>query len=187
VGFGHPAQITPKPAAHFQQRPGRQPLAGRAGGHDPGRRHLLRLLQKRLEGGRRHTRLVVTGKPFAIVMMIIVLWALFFARLAYSALGYIAPGLFSSSEFIVFMAVPAVVSGVWIGAKVYDAWPESYKTIEHPASARAIMIAAAIALPLFYLLWRLLVMLPSVGLVAGLALTLIPCALKLVSRDTPEN
>ena len=115
-------------------------------------------------------------------MFIIILWALFSARLIYSAVGYLSPKLFHSGPLTVALSVLAVFSGVWLGARVYDGWPESFRSRAGRSSLIFMASAAVMALPLFYLLWPILVMLNSIGLLACLALFTIPCVLRLFPR-----
>jgi hypothetical protein len=114
-------------------------------------------------------------------MTIIIIWALFFARLAYAVIGSRVPETFFREPFIAVPAIPAVVAGVWIGAKVYEAWPESYKRLKNPSSAINIVVASAIALPLFYLFWPMLAWFPPIPIIGSLIFTLIPCAIKWLS------
>jgi guanosine-3',5'-bis(diphosphate) 3'-pyrophosphohydrolase len=111
-------------------------------------------------------------------MTIIIIWALFFARLVYAAIGSRVPETFFREPFIAAPAVPAVVAGVWIGAKVYEAWPQGYKRLKKPSSAINIVASSAIALPLFYLMWPMLAYFPPIPVIGSLIFTLIPCAIK---------
>jgi len=108
-------------------------------------------------------------------MIITILWALLFARLVYSGVGYIAPEVLRFGPIVVLISLPAVAIGAWIVAIVYDAWPESAKSAKGVFSPKAVAISTVIALPLLYLLWPVLAIYPPNLLLTALGFTLIPC------------
>ena len=120
-------------------------------------------------------------------MIIVTLWALFLTRLICSLIGYMSPEFLASGPLVVFFPIPCLLLGIWVGTRIYNAWPEGHKTLRTPLSSGNIITSTAITLPLFYLLWPLLVRVPPTATIGSLVLTLLPCALKFRTRQKNEE
>ena len=112
------------------------------------------------------------------MIFVIIVWALAFARLTYSFIGWVAPETFKVGSVTVFIAFPSIFIGAWLGAMVYNNWPVSHRSGGETASLLLTALSALMALPFFFLFWRLLVYAPSYILVLCLFVTIFPCAVK---------